>query len=176
MSSVIKVNTIQDSGGNAIITSDGSGNVTTQNVADVTPAFNVTLGTTQTLSTGTWTKLQLDTETYDTDNAFDSTTNYRFTVPTGEGGKYLFNYSLGTNSLTSSTHGAIRLYKNGSAVDGSFTRSYPNQTTGAYPHKTMVLTLVATDYIELYGQHNKGSDADISTSDTFLSGHKLIGI
>jgi len=40
----------------------------------------------------------------------------------------------------------------------------------------MVLSLAAADYIELYGQHNKGSDATVSTSDTFLSGHKLIGV
>ena len=37
MSSILKVNTIQDGGGNAIITSDGSGNLTTQQI--LYPAF-----------------------------------------------------------------------------------------------------------------------------------------
>ena len=32
MSSILKVDTLQDSGGNAIITSDGSGNITTNKV------------------------------------------------------------------------------------------------------------------------------------------------
>ena len=39
MSSILKVDQLQDSGGNAIITSDGSGNLTTQNI--LTPAFLV---------------------------------------------------------------------------------------------------------------------------------------
>jgi hypothetical protein len=173
MTSIIKVNTIQDGGGNAIITSDGSGNITTQNVAANTPAFLVFMDATQTLTTATWTKLELDSETYDTDNAFAS---YKFTVPTGKAGKYLFTYAAGTDSLSSSAHGAIRLYKNGSAVNESFVRSYPNSTTGAYPSKTCILNLAAADYIELYGQHNKGSNAEFNLNYTFLSGHRLIGV
>ena len=60
-------------------------------------------------------------------------------------------------------------------VDESFARSYPNQSTGAYPHKVCILNLSAGDYIELYGQHTKGSNADFQSEYTFLSGHKLIG-
>ncbi len=175
MSSVIKVNQIQDSGGNAIITSDGSGSVTTQNVADVTPAFLVLMDADQTLTTNTWTKLELDTETYDTDNAFDTST-YRFTVPTGEAGKYLFTYASGSDTLSNSTHAAVRLYKNGTELDITFVRSYPNSSTGSYPHKSCVLDLAAADYIELYGQHTKGSNANFQSEYTFLAGHKLIGI
>ena len=140
---------------------------------DNTPAFFVKMDSDQTLSTNTWTKLELDDETYDTDNAFAS---YKFTVPSGEGGKYLFVYGGGTSGLSSSTHGALLLYKNGSQVNETFTRSYPSSSTGAYPHKACVLVLAASDYIELYGQHTKGSNADFAANYTFLSGHKLIGI
>jgi hypothetical protein len=141
-----------------------------------TPAFLVTMNADQTVTTNTWTKLTLDTETYDTDSAFDSTTNYRFTVPTGEGGKYLFILNAGTGGLSNSTLGAVRLYKNGSAVNVSFARSYPNQNTGAYPHKSCVLELSAGDYIEMYGQHTKGSNAIFNKFYVFLEGHKLIGV
>ena len=138
-----------------------------------TPAFFVKMDATQTVATNTWTKLELDVETYDTDNAFAS---YKFTVPSGKGGKYLFVYGGGTDSLSSSTLGAIALYKNGSVVNESFVRSYPNSTTGAYPAKSCVLVLAASDYVELYGQHTKGSNAEFNVNYTFLQGHKLIGV
>ena len=114
-----------------------------------TPAFLVKMDADQTVATNTFTKLELDTETYDTDNAFAS---FKFTVPSGKDGKYVFHYGMSTDSITSSTIGAVVLYKNGSMVDEAFARSYPNQSTGAYPHKSCVLSLSASDYIELYGQ------------------------
>ena len=42
------------------------------------PAFSAYLGTSQTVTTDVATKLQLNTEVFDTASAFDSTTNYRF--------------------------------------------------------------------------------------------------
>ena len=141
-----------------------------------TPAFSAFLTNSQTLSTNTWTKLSLDNEQWDTDSAFDSSTNYRFTVPSGEGGKYLFTYAGGTESLTSTTLAQIALYKNGSFLDSSITRSYPTTTTGGYPHKSIVLDLSVGNYIELYGQHTKGSNCNFDPRYTFLQAQKLIGV
>lgn len=164
---------------NGVTTLDfGTGISTVSNMPAVfknTPAFLVLMDADQTLTTSTFTKLELDTETYDTDNAFD-TSSYKFTVPTGKAGKYLFTYSMGTNTLNNTAVSAVRLSKNGTAVNESFARSYPNQNTGGYPHKTCVLNLAAADYIELYGQHTKGSNADAQSEYTFLSGHRLIGV
>ena len=42
----------------------------------------------QSVSNATVTKINLNVESFDTDDAFDSSTNYRFTVPTGSDGKY----------------------------------------------------------------------------------------
>ena len=78
--------------------------------------------------------------------------------------------------LTFDRDGDATLYKNGSIVNESFVRSYPNQTTGAYPAKSCVLVLAASDYVELYGQHTKGSNAEFNLNYTFLQGHKLIGV
>ena len=143
--------------------------------SSVSPMVSAYLSSSQTISSNTSTKIQYNTEFYDTDSAYDNSTNYRFTVPSGKAGKYVFHYAMSTDSITSSTVGALFLYKNGSAVDESFARSYPNQSTGAYPHKSCVLSLSAGDYVELYGQHTKGSNADIQSEYTFLAGHKLIG-
>ena len=148
-------------------------------LGDNTPAFYIFLSANQTISTGTWTKLTLDSELYDTDSAFASN---KFTVPAGQAGKYLFSFGGGTSSLTNSTAAAMRIYKNGSAMDNSFVRSYPNSSTGAYPHKSVIYDLAVSDYIELYGQHTYGSDRDFAgdstgtASYTFLSGQKLIGV
>ena len=65
MSSILKVDQLQDSGGNAIITSDGSGNLTAGTIpaktigtgAIIQVSNQVVLSTQQTLSTNTYTDL-----------------------------------------------------------------------------------------------------------------------
>ena len=152
------------------------GDNTFQTIGTNTPAFSAFLTDSQTLTTNTWTKLSLDDEQWDTNSAFDSTTNYRFTVPSGEGGKYLFTYASGTEGTNSTAIVQTALYKNGSSLDSSITRSYPNQVTGGYPHKAIVLDLSAGDYIESFGQHTKGSDCNFDPRYTFLQAQKLIGV
>ena len=151
-----------------------TGTVTGAGVTN-TPSFMAANSGGQTLTNSATNVLAGNSEIYDSDSAYDNS-SYRFTVPSGKGGKYLFVYGGGTDSLSSSTLGAIALYKNGSIVNESFVRSYPNQTTGAYPAKSCVLVLAASDYVELYGQHTKGSNAEFNLNYTFLQGHKLIGV
>ena len=72
MSSILKVDQLQDSGGNAIITSDGAGNLTTMKTNY--PAFRAYLSSDQTgLGSATLYKVTFQSETYDTDNCFDNT-------------------------------------------------------------------------------------------------------
>jgi len=153
-----------------------SGKLASGVLPDNTPAFSVFLTSSQTLTTNTWTKLSLSDEQWDTDSAFDSTTNYRFTVPSGEGGKYLFTYGGGTETLSSTAVSQVAIYKNGSFFDSTIARSYPNHSTGGYPHKSIVLNLSVGDYMELYGQHTKGSDCNFDPRYTFLQAQKLIGV
>ncbi len=96
MTSKLKVNIIADSGDNALITSDGSGNITSQSVATNTPNFYVRLSGNFDLTNDTWTKIPWDTEQFDTDNAFASN---KFTVPSGKGGKYFFLFMLFRKSV-----------------------------------------------------------------------------
>src|SRR6056300_1792706 len=44
-----------------------------------TPAFQATMSGNQNISTGTATKVQFDTEDFDTNSKYDHSTNYRFT-------------------------------------------------------------------------------------------------
>ena len=62
-----------------------------------TPGFEVYRGSNLSASNGSWTKVTHDNETIDTDSAFASN---KFTVPSGEGGKYFF-YAVLTIFLSS---------------------------------------------------------------------------
>ena len=53
-----------------------------------TPAFQAKVSSSQSISDDTFTKIQFNTEDFDTDGVYDNSTNYRFTVPSGQAGKY----------------------------------------------------------------------------------------
>ena len=88
MAGIIKVNQYQDFNGNTLFTSDGNGNLTTQKTNY--PMFRAFLSANQSISNNSATKVQLDGSDIDTNNAFDTSTNYRFTVPSGFAGNKLF--------------------------------------------------------------------------------------
>jgi len=114
------------------------------------PAFSAYLGTSQTVTSSTATKLQLNTEVFDTASAFDSATNYRFT-PTVAGYYQLNGQVYGT---AATSMGAIycQIYKNGSLYQYG---SVENITVGTSPQGVSVNSLVylngSTDYVELWG-------------------------
>jgi|TARA_R100000084_G_C4609770_1_gene127499 hypothetical protein len=89
MAGIIKVNQIQDFNGNTLLTSDGNGNLTTQDFNK--PAFSAWLsGSDQSIAQNTVTTLIADTEFFDTDSAYDTSTG-KFTVPNNRQGMYFFN-------------------------------------------------------------------------------------
>jgi len=125
-----------------------------------TPSFKVSKSAVQSISSATWTKMQFNTESFDTASAFDNSTNYRFTVPSGQAGKYFFTLhgqiAQGTQDLNRLI---LAIRKNGSAV-------VELEEDGAYDEYTMSFqaTLIddasVGDYYEgwIY-QINSGSDA-----------------
>jgi len=70
---------------------------------DNTPAFQATFTSDISLTSDTETTVAANSETYDTDSAYN-TSNYTFTIPSGEAGKYFF-YALAyfENSAVSGT-------------------------------------------------------------------------
>ena len=144
-----------------------------------TPNFFVRLGTSQTgISSEVWTKVSLAHEIYDSDNAFDSTTNYRFTVPSGKAGKYFFEFSIygsaGDNDLNR-IH--CRLYKNGSTILAGAENDWTNQ---AFRNAQMysssgVIDLSVGDYIELYGKLFHTDSGQFIGSGNTLANTRLIG-
>ena len=111
------------------------------------PAFNVYRGTSsQSITQNTYTKVQFNTETFDTDNCFDSTTNYRFTPTLA--GKYQINL-VGLLSQSAASRTIWVLYKNGSAycriIDGT-----PGAASTSQSGAIIVDMNGSTDYLEMY--------------------------
>ena len=109
------------------------------------PAFSVYRNALQnSVAATTWTKVQLNTEVFDTNNNFDSTTNYRFTPTVA--GYYMFTGSIASNG--SSTYMGTRIYKNGTNASQSFA-----DNSGGYSAASSCLLYMdgSTDYVELYG-------------------------
>lgn len=177
MSSVIKVNTIQDSGGNAIITSDGSGNLTTQKI--LYPAFHVYLSVTQTISNDTLTTVQFDTESLDTNSAYDNSTNYRFTPQVA--GKYFIYASIANNPSGSNNvqQANVQIRKNGSAITKYQFASSTNPVDEIQLKSQIIVDLNgSTDYIDVQGQQAVSSGTnrfagDPTLSRTYLGGYRI---
>jgi hypothetical protein len=169
--SILKVNTIQDKGGNTIISSDGSGNLT-QSFASNTPNFYVRLGSNFGLTNDTYVKVTWDSETFDSDNAFASN---KFTVPSGKAGKYMFiaHYKIG-NRLGYYT---FKYYKNGSAINNTARSiyNYANTDNDFSFHHIVIEDLSASDYIETYVQTTSGSGTNVYSSASYWQGFRLIG-
>jgi hypothetical protein len=174
MTSILKVDTIQDTDGNNIINESGntitigaSGDTTNiigtlQNDGaavggTMTPSFLAyRSGSTQTISSATATKIELNSELFDTDNAFDNSTNYRFTPQTA--GKYFFFATSRFDADTDFQNCELQVRKNGS--------QYSDVTWRNEYYEVATVTGVAdmngsSDYLELFIYQNSGSSHNI---------------
>jgi len=141
------------------------------------PAFYAYPTADQTISSATWTKVTLNTELYDTDNAFDSTTNSRFTVPTGKAGKYFFSSNVIIDNLNDGNVVDGRIYINGSPITRSYFRSMVSANSNAvFAPINYVTNLNAGDYVEYYARHSRGADRDALAAYTYFAGFRLIGV
>jgi hypothetical protein len=127
------------------------------------------------VATGTWTKINVNTEVYDTAGTYDNSSNYRWTP--GVAGKYVIYGQVGFDSMSDHKYLYMALYKNGSQLwtDGtSLNQTSTSGTLGAATRGTWSIDLDADDYVELYGYHNNGNNRDASTGWCYFGGYKLI--
>ena len=140
-----------------------------------TPAFLARLSsTTQSIADDTYTKIQFNTEEYDTANAYDNSSNYRFTVPAGQDGKY-FVYSAVRMASSSATL-TLNLRLNGSNAGFSSLKA----VSGELQTITLMFSkaLSASDYIEIYLRQQSGGNlnasGDSNDTTTYFGGFKII--
>lgn len=119
------------------------------------PAFSAYMGSSQTLSQATPTKLQFNTKLFDTNSNFDATTNYRFTPTVA--GYYQITGSATLQSTTTTQSITILLYKNGSSYKVGVA-STPTGSAFAVSEVTSVVYFNgSTDYVEMWGYIDVGS-------------------
>jgi hypothetical protein len=142
---------------------------------DNTPSFGAKLSSNQSLSASTQTKMELATELWDTDSAFDSSTNYRFTVPSGKAGKYMFIGSGNIGAMSDNADIRMTFYKNGSSSNQGNIRYYAGGAgVGIYFTSSAVIDLAVGDYVELYQFASSGNHFDSGM--TYFYGFKLLGV
>jgi hypothetical protein len=113
------------------------------------------------ISNATWTTITWDTEDYDTDGFWASSPNAtRVTIPSGKGGKYLFNFSACFASNASGVR-LCKLQKNGTDI------LFGNWIGASGDFLTIngsgVLNLSASDYIEMQVYQSSGGNLNINT-------------
>tara|TARA_Y100001938_G_scaffold96286_1_gene131740 strand:- start:3057 stop:3671 length:615 start_codon:yes stop_codon:yes gene_type:complete len=151
---------------------------------DNTPAFFAERLGDMSISDATVTKIEFNTEIFDTDSAYDNSTNYRFTVPSGEGGKYfvyaqaVFYSSHGGNDLKVQQ---LLIKKNGSNM-GVSESNRNDMGIMETLNITCTLDLAAADYLEVYAyfDNQHGSSYTKIAGDayprTHFGAYKLIGV
>ncbi|MDA8721762.1 hypothetical protein N9M14_02470 [Candidatus Pelagibacter bacterium] len=118
-----------------------------------TPAFEAfRSGSAQTISNGATTKIQFQTEIFDTASAYDASTNYRFTVPSNQAGKYFVYSQIWMQAQTSTTFRdcQLTLRKNGSDYKRVYWYFNNNPIRWIIPNITATMDLSVGDYLEMY--------------------------
>ena len=146
-------NTLVLPGGNGsagqVLTTNGSGVLSWTGMG---PAFRALNTTNQSISSGVFTKIIFQSETFDTANCFDNSTNYRFTPNVA--GYYLvtarYNNTLGSYS---NAFANCLIYKNGSAFYSSASQPV-NGNYCAISVTTLVYMNGSSDYLEGYALAN----------------------
>ena len=155
---------------------------TTTDVASVKNevAFVARMSTTQAIPESTWTKIEFNAQDADIGDCYDPTTNYRFTVPSNQGGLYQINFwayiACGTSNCRNV---AIRILLNGTTeLKRGYLNFFASDTTGGTVGHSSVLSLSAGDYLEVYGYVNSTDNLGGNVSSgaySSFSGFKLIG-
>ena len=152
-----------------------------------TPAWYARRNSSQTISNQTYTKIEFGSEVVDTDSAYDNSTNYRWTCPSGKAGKYYIfgNLFLDSGDNANFEYGWMQFRRNGTAfaehiVDGRSTNGRQYSVGHAFINDVAV-----GDYYEIFAYISdssgspsiKGGSAGASDGNSSnFGGYKLIGV
>jgi hypothetical protein len=146
---------------------DGTGSLTVQQNGVTLgtygniPAFSVyTTDGTSYFSNATNVKVRFNAKTFDTNNNFDSTTNYRFTPTIA--GYYLLSVKVVTNSGGAGGQQITQVWKNGSSLLET-EQLYIGQNATGTAGSALVYANGTTDYFEIYQLQSAGTAKPIYT-------------
>ena len=130
------------------------------------------------IANNTYTKVQLNAETYDSGNNFDSSTDYRFVAPVA--GYYAVSGAIAYGSCppTGSMAALAAIYVNGTRVASGLNVITTNAIEQMGANISDIIYLAASNYVELYAyQYNTGGLGTVDilggSHFTYLSVHLL---
>ena len=160
-----QIQTLEDTGGGSV--------PATTLTSLKTCAFSVRLSSGQSIANNTYTKVNFDSEDYDTDNAVSNGT---FTCPSGKAGKYFFNGYFSVDDIRQRDRNQFLFYKNGANANvglGYHRLIDQNNNQIVTTHSSSIIELSVGDYVQVYGQvYNVNFDIQTTASEFF--GFKLI--
>jgi hypothetical protein len=131
------------------------------------PTFRAYRSSNQTPASATVTKIQFNAESFDTDNCFDSTTNYRFTP--NKAGYYQISASLQVGSTGAGKETVMQIYFNGASIgNGGYSQT---NSWAAYVHANTQVYYFngTTDYMEIYGYIDDSVGRNFTATSTVFS-------
>lgn len=151
---------------------------------DNTPSWAAKRTSAWGIASGDWYLVPFNGTDWDTDSAFTNVSgasdnaDAKFTVPSGEAGKYAVHYGIGvTGEIDNEEVLALRVWKNGSHYAPSYVRDYsPVGSAALAVRGSILMDLAVGDYIQLYVYHNEGGGVLHNVGTAHLSGYKLIGV
>lgn len=152
-------------GGTDVAIADGGTGASTAVAAMAALAFQSRArayrSTAQTITTGTFTKVQLNSEDYDILGEFDSTTNYRFTKGAGDTATYHIDANVYLDASSGGSLIIIDVRKNNSSI---LYKQEPMSTVARAICGSTDIELAANDYVELFVYHDSGANRDVYAS------------
>ena len=172
MSSILKVDTIQNTGGTTGLNIDSNGLISIPN--RVAGAFRNTAS--QTIANATSTKITLNSALFNDNVSFDGSTNHRITIQNA--GIYLVNGAVGYHGGAEQAHVGIKLNGSSDASKGMTDEWFQNgdsanSSAQVSMQNCYILTLTANDYLELWAYHSSGSSMTTNQNRTHISIVKL---
>jgi len=141
-----------------------------------TPAFYAYMSSNQNVANETDVKAQINTEVFDTNSCYDSTTNYRFTPNVA--GKYHIgvitrhsNFTAGRALISIKFNGAVQ-------SDGTQAETGNSGQYEGYGLSKIITFNGTTDYVECFFYHNAGTTNPFQGDNygTNFWGYRLIGV
>ena len=143
-----------------------------------TPAFEAYLNSNQSIPQTTSTKVLFDIERFDTNNAYDNTTNYRFQPTTA--GKYFVYSNLNLQCTGYVLYvSSQQIRKNGSSIQSS-AMVFNNNTQNSSPmYASSIIDLNgSTDYVEIFAYIEVWSGTSnrvgVENAGTYFGAYKII--
>ena len=151
--SELKVNKISPRSGTDVTLGDSGDTFSVPSGASMTgqnyPAFEARLSADQTITDDTFTKINVNSEVFDTDGCYDHTTNYRFT-PTVAGKYYVYWSCSGIATSNNALNSNVFIYFNGSQYNGASIAGNGVMSGGSSTALAIIDFNGSTDYVEFY--------------------------